>query len=353
MTTVAGGKTAATPLVIACDESGNDGENLLAGSSPVFAHASVTMSEAEARAIMDEVRARTGSLSVELKSKTLLQHKHETTARWLMDHPVVVSHASIHLTHKRYFLVAKLFDMTVEELANDDGYDMYADGSALAGANILFFTAPALHGGRWDQLLVALQGFLRAKTPQDASAGLALLDAAFVKLLSAAAQPDIFLTIAHAGVEHLKSYSQLQLGEGIDHRLRALDPLVSAVGSAVIYWAQKSRRPIEVVHDAAKEMTPERAEAMKVALASPEVVAPHRAGQGVELVGLSLVDSKLDSRVQVADLLAGLGHAVAQPNARGAHPLTNEVQALVSDMSIWPNPDLMDPVKARAVASSA
>ena len=230
---------------------------------------------------------------------------------------------------------------------------MYADGSALAGANILFFTAPTLHGAHWDQLLVALQGFLRAKTSQDAAAGLAVLDAAFVKLLSASAQPDMFLTIAHAGVEHLKSYSQLQLGEGIDHRLRTLDPLVSAVGSAVIYWAETSGRPIEVMHDAAKEMTPERAEAMKVALASPEIVAPHRAGQGVELAGLSLVDSKLDSRVQVADLLAGLGRAVVEPSAGGTHPLTSEVHALVSRLSIWPDPDLMDPLKARAVANGA
>ena len=112
MATVAGGGTAFTPLVIACDESGNDGENLLAGSSPVFAHASVTMSPAEATAIMDEVRTRTGSVSVELKSKTLLQHKHEATARWLLEHPTVLENASIHLTHKRYILLTKILHKT-------------------------------------------------------------------------------------------------------------------------------------------------------------------------------------------------------------------------------------------------
>ena len=43
------------PLVVACDESGNDGGNLLAGSSPVFVHASVSVSKAKAAEIMAEV----------------------------------------------------------------------------------------------------------------------------------------------------------------------------------------------------------------------------------------------------------------------------------------------------------
>ncbi len=289
---------------------------------------------------------------MELKSKTFLQPKHEATVRWLLEHPAVAGQASIHLTHKRYFLVTKLFDMTVEETAYEDGLNMYEDGSALAGANLLFFTAPAMHGQRWDTLLQTLQQFLRAKTAADSATELGNLDASFIDLLGAwTGEPDRFLTIAHQGVEHLKTYSQLQLGDGIDHRLRALDPLVSAVGSAVILWAEMSGRPIEVVHDAAKELTPERIESMKESLASPEIVAAHRVGRGVELVDVTLVDSKLDARVQVADLMAGLGRAVAESG--GAHALTEEVAALVSKMSIWPNLELINPAKARAVLNDA
>lgn len=99
------------PIIsIACDESGNDGENLLAGGSPVFVHASVALSEARAQDLMDEVRRRTNSKSLELKSKTLLQSKHQGTAHCLLEQLSESDSAAIHLIHKRYFLVTKLFD---------------------------------------------------------------------------------------------------------------------------------------------------------------------------------------------------------------------------------------------------
>ena len=347
--------TKGATLTVACDESGNDGENLLAGSSAVFAHASVTVSKDQAAAIMDEVRFRTGSQSVELKSKTLLQPKNEATARWLLEHPTLESSFSVHLTHKRYFLVTKLFDATIEELANEDGYDMYSDGSALCGANILFFTAPASYGEKWDALLLAFQRFLRAKTPEEATQELVALDAAFMGARDDVdAPPRMFLDVAYAGFEHLRSLSQLQLGLGIDHRLRTLDPLVAAVGATVMFWARESGGPVEIVHDAAKEMTPERISSMKLYLASPETVSPHRAGTGSDLVGFSLVDSENDERVQVADLLAGVGRVVGEAAVSGRqHPLLEGMEPHMSEFSIWPNHELMDPEKAKAVASGA
>jgi hypothetical protein len=40
------------PAVIACDESGSEGENVTAASHRVFVHASVSVSHAEAAEIM-------------------------------------------------------------------------------------------------------------------------------------------------------------------------------------------------------------------------------------------------------------------------------------------------------------
>ena len=342
-------------LLVACDESGNDGENVLAGSSPVFVHASVTVSHALAADIMAEVRARTRSESVELKSKTLLRPKNEGTARWLLEHPDLEDSVSLHFTHKRYFLVTKLFDTTIEELAHEDDYDMYADGSALCGANILFFTAPVSYGERWDALLVAFQDFLRAKSAPEALASLATLDARVVDVLTPkGAPPEMFLDLVHAGIKHLRLLSRLQLGQGIDHRLRTLDPLIPAVGATVSYWAEKSGRSVEILHDAAKELTPERVAEMRRYLAAPEVVAPHRAGKGVELAAVTLVDSKLEERVQLADLLAGLGRSVFEAEDTGrSHPLTPLVQNYTSRLSMLPNVELMNPEVAKAVARRA
>lgn len=343
------------PLVVACDESGNDGENLLAGSSPVFVHASVSVSKAKAADLVAEVRARTRSESVELKSKTLLHPKNVRTARWLLEQPELGGSVSLHFTDKRYLLVTKLFDSTIEELAREDGYDMYADGSALCGANILFFTAPVIYGESWDALLVAFQDFLRAKSVQDAQETLATLEARVMGVLSLKGAPsDMFLDLIHAGIKHLRLLSRLQLGRGIDHRLRTLDPLIPAVGAAVAYWAEQSGRSVEILHDAAKELTPERVTAMRKHLAAPETAAPHRAGRGVSLAGVTLVDSKLEERVQLADLLAGLGRSVLEAERDGrSHPLTALVERHMSKLSILPRVELMKPEVAKAVALGA
>jgi hypothetical protein len=342
------------PLTIACDESGNDGENLLAGSSPVFAHASVTLSEDEAAEVMAEIRSRTGSQSLELKSNIILQPKHASTARWLLEHPLLVDATSVHLTHKRYFTVTKLFDATAEEAANDAGIDMYADGSALCGANILYFLGPSAFAEKWDELLLTFQRFLRSKTSGDAQTNLKTLNAVFAEVLSVDTPMHQFAAMAHAGIAHLGSLSELQLGEGIDHRLRTLDPLISAVGAAVAYWVDKTGRPVDIVHDAASELTPQRIAAMKVHLARPEIVAPSRAGQGVELRDLTLVDSRHDERVQIADLVAGIARAVGEDLTLGKqHPLTECVFPFVSRYSLWPNERLMNPEEAKAVVGGA
>lgn len=346
--------TTRAPLVVACDESGNDGENLLVGSSPVFAHASVTISADAAAEIMAGVRAQTRSQSVELKSKTILQPKQEATARWLLEHPLLTEAVSVHLTHKRYLVVSKLFDSTVEELARNDGYDMYADGSALAAANILFFLAPSAYGTTWDDLLLSFQQFLRAKTPTDAASSLTTLQAAFAAVLSHESPLGDFVSMAFAGIAHLGSLSDLQLGQGIDHRLRTLDPLIPAVGATVLFWAEKENAPVELVHDAASELTPERINAIKHYLARPEIVSPQRAGRGVALTNLALVDSQHDVRVQVADLVAGLARAAGEQLTMGKeHPLFTAIEPIISQYSIWPAERLMNPEEARAVATRA
>ena len=140
------------------------------------------------------------------------------------------------------------------------------------------------------------------------------------------------------GITHLLDLSKLQLGEGIEGRLRTADPLIAAIGATILEWTIKSRRPIAMVHDDAKTLTPSRIDLLKDSLWRPERVAASRAGTGSELVGITHVDSRSDSRVQVADLLAGLGRAVAEAVAEGdSHPLLQYV----------------DPQKARATMTES
>ncbi|XPP25642.1 MAG: DUF3800 domain-containing protein [Leucobacter sp.] len=343
------------PLVIACDESGNDGENNLKGNASVYVHASVAISTEIAQEVMDEVRAKTRSNTVELKSKTLLQHKNQAIAQWLLAHPELEDRCSLVFIHKQFFTVSKLFDSTVEEVAHSLGQDMYESGAALSGATILFIAGPDAFGTQWFELLDAFEAFLRSATADIARQRLEELVARFLDILTTSESPiRDFVGMAFTGIQHLERLSKLQLGQGIEDRLRTADPLLAALGATVNEWKIRSGRPITVVHDEAKELTMSRIGSLKDAFQHPERVAASMAGTGIDIADFVLVDSKADPRVQVADLLAGVGRAVAQDLLVGkSHPLLSDVEPMQSRFSIWPVRDHMDPQNARKTVSDS
>ena len=343
------------PLVIACDESGNDGENNLGGNSSVFVHASVSIPVDVAQGLMDEVRMKTCSRAAELKSRTLLQARNRSVAEWLLQHPELADRASLVFVHKEFFTVAKLFDSTAEEVAHSLGVDLYANGGALSAATILYFTAPGAFGPPWHSLLRAFEAFLRAPDAGTARHRLGRLTGEFRELLAGSDSPiRQLLEPVFIGIEHLEELSELQLGNGIAERLRTADPLLAGVGATVSEWGTRSGRPIAVVHDEAKELTAARIQWLKDYLRHPEMVVESNAGLGVEVTDFILVDSKTDPRVQVADLLAGLGRVVAERSAVGEeHSLLSSVGSFQSGLSIWPVYDHVDPQKARATSEES
>lgn len=86
-----------------------------------------------------------------------------------------------------------------------------------------------------------------------------------------------------------------------------LDLLVPAIVQAVVHWGE-GVRPVSVVHDRQTLLTDTRIAQLKEILsATPEA----------RLSGMRLVDSRLDARVQVADLLAGAARQIAEDELDG------------------------------------
>jgi hypothetical protein len=70
------------------------------------------------------------------------------------------------VAHKRFMIVAKLVDYLAVELAHDDGYDMYADGSAVTLANLMFLVGPVLGDpAAFDAMLSTFVDALRPSRP--------------------------------------------------------------------------------------------------------------------------------------------------------------------------------------------
>lgn len=66
----AGTELAESPLEIACDESGSEGDHLIGAETTVFAYASVRLDTASAAACVQQLRDRIGSPAQEYKAGT-------------------------------------------------------------------------------------------------------------------------------------------------------------------------------------------------------------------------------------------------------------------------------------------
>lgn len=320
-------------LVIACDESGNDGENLTRAGSRVFAHASVSMPEPQAAALMAEVRARTGDKSAELKSRTLVDPKNRSHLEWFLAKSPMVGRGFVHLTDKNYFICSKLLDLVVEEHLYTLGHDLFEHGRARRMAHILYREGPVQLGDDW---LLALDQFndmmrLRVRTGQPAS----LND--FYETIEglrpiATGKLAIVLRLVHAG--RAQAEAQIaQLGAS-NVRMLQLDPMFAALGAAARTWHERVGLPIEIVHDDTSTLTKPRVESLRIGLTPAATAGLHMTS--VPFVGLTLVDSKLEPRVQVADLLAGAAREIAGQVLSGSTTgLERLLRPYVDGSSLW------------------
>jgi hypothetical protein len=303
------------PLEVACDESGNDGENLFGGNATVFADASVDVTVEAARTLMADVRASTRSQAPELKSGVLLAAKNRGVLLSLLGDSRVANHVSIHLSEKRYFLVGKLVDLVIEELMYERGEDIYRDRRALRWARTLYNDAPEQLGGTWDGLLDAFNSLTRARAGVDKSADVER----FSSYLNVARQSSSgvvanLLRLVDAASHQVEELAR-DSASADPRRILDLHPVFAALGQAARTWHEKTGRSIILIHDNAPGLTDRRGKLLIEGLRS---MATAQLGVSpVPLREVRSVDSKLDARVQLADLFAGVGRSYAEKTLAG------------------------------------
>jgi len=246
-------------LEIACDESGYEGEKLIDTTTDVFAHAGVRLGPAAADACMAELRARIRSPATEYKANHLLRGKHRAVLVWLLSPASpLAGHGHVFLIDKAHFVVLKLTEVlgTPPPIVDHD-------------------------------LLVAANNLMRVKTigsPVEA----------FYALPQAAA-----LATTRPRAEAFRTWL---LGQ--PRSTSVLDPLIPSLVRAVAYWSAQGE-PVEIVHDRQKMLPSER-------------IAQLGEATTAMLSGVRMVNSALDSRVQLADILAGVARKIAADELHGA-----------------------------------
>lgn len=321
-------------VTVACDESGNEGENLSRAGSRVFAHASTTLQKSAADRVIAQVRAETGSGKDELKSGVLLKPQNRDVAESLLLDTDLAGHATVHLTDKRYFLCGKIVDLVIETHMHELGHNVYAQRRARDMARALFYEGPAQLGSDFDGMLDAFNMMLRLKVRTGATLTLDDFYAALDTLRPrASGKLGVVLRIVHAGRASAESLVR-ELPETSQDYL-ALDPLYAALGVAVRHWHERTGLAVAVVHDETSLLTPQRVSVFMEMTGGPGV--PEHRLPPVPVNNVSLVDSRSDSRIQVADLMAGICRDVALAALEGdnSHPLMPLVRPFINEWSLW------------------
>lgn len=321
------------PVVVACDESGSEGENVTAAGHRVFVHASVDLSTGEADAMMSEVRRLAPSQAPEYKADQILRQSAATAAdRLLAVDGALASRALVYLVDKEYFVVGKVVDLLVE-VAYAAGEDLYADRRARGMALMLHHEGARALGRDWAQLLAAFNSLTRAvqrKGEKTTVAGFFdVLNK--VRLRSRRRDVEVILAELWKAKPHAIEFQE-RLAEDPDQP-PALDPLFAALPQTVRAWHERTRRPVLVIHDTYARLTAARVATMIDALARPHA-SLRRFAPPVALAAVDLADSKDDPRVQVADLLAGLARRDATMALLGDHRDAS-IRPFVGPNSLW------------------
>ncbi|WP_127505618.1 hypothetical protein [Actinoplanes solisilvae] len=264
------GPVAGPVLEIACDESGFSGTNLLRSDAPVITHASVDLTVDEAATLIASLRLPPH----ELKSGPFLRRAGDPLPALLT---ALRGRAHVHLIDKRYFVATRIVDLLLTA-------PTYAAGTSLTPQHRAVALA-LLRGG--DQFLDAFVDLVRPKRRPP-------LDVALARLFR------LRDSLARAELDGLDPAHVRSIVTRLDNDDRSipppLEPLLPALAETVLFWS-RGTRPIHVVHDEQSALTADRLTRLQQVL--------HSAGRPL-LTGLTMVDSRDDPRVQLADLLAGI-----------------------------------------------
>lgn len=314
-------------LVIGCDESGSEGETLVASKHPVFVHASVNLPAGEAEDLRDWIRATTRTQASEMKSKTALLPKNRKILLETLDRLSGV--ANITLVDKAYFLTSKLVETLVGPHAEQWGTDIGRSGFGRALAELLDRRAPASVGiARWDALLSTYNALVRSHRRQGAKAP--TVEAFFSALEDALRHStDDDIREALTLVWDSRMFAHDYQGRS-EVEFRELDPLMPTMSGVARNWAMRiGGAPFTFLADTYSGLTPVVRDYIVEASRMPLAVSGYRLPEP-DLRGVSLADSREDARIQLADILAGVGREVARMAVHGT--FDDDLQVAVHEM---------------------
>jgi hypothetical protein len=293
---------------IACDESGFSGTNLLNAATPVFTHASVDLSVAEAVELIAAMRSGFRLGLNEIKSGQFLRGPRAGAAlEWFL--VALSGRAHVLLVDKEYFLVTRIVDLFLSEPSYAAGTRLTQDRRPAA---LTLYRAGRAGGREWSVFLAAFVELVRTKRRQQSERS--VVDGFFRArdLLAGvglgAEAEDVLDGLSRTRVAAVHT----RLAHNDPSIPPPLEPMLPALAETVLFWSG-GQRQVLVIHDEQSALTAGRLRRLQQVLidgansSAADVHEAEAAPAGVSpLAGVVTVASRDDPRVEVADLLAGV-----------------------------------------------
>lgn len=313
--------------VIACDESASEGENLMGSYHPVFVHGSVNLTLSEAKEFIGSLRRATGTQAPEMKSKTVLAPRHR--ASLLAALPALVGRANINFVDKSYFITAKLIALLLAEQGERNGVDVHLSGLGRHLTDVLHRKGPTTIGHlRWQTLLTTFNNVIKSYVREGSTPPTVVpFFSALADARTACRDQQVSAILEETWeARHLT----LEYAEQNSLDIRELDPMFPALTAVTMTWGMRlGDKPFEYLVDNYSGLTQSACADIVRAARVPLVVSGVPLPRG-DLRDIRLIDSKLDERVQTADILAGAGREVARLAIAGT--LDDDLQNAVHQM---------------------
>lgn len=339
-------------LLVAFDDAGNTGQNLLDPAQPVFVLASVRMDTAAAGELAAHAR---GPRLAEAKFAQL-RRRESGRARLLevlRSDALAPEHVRVAVYHKPFLVTTFLVDLLIEPLAHATGHDLYENRGNLALANLLQSVIDAFCGpGALLELHRRFVAAAMAKTPPEATAAVAAFYEYVQSLRESNVEPGFDDTLGMIAATRMIAPAWVGQCDPV-----ALDPAVPAFADLASQWTAALGRPFTIAHDRSKpiEHMQEVLEGLMRTEGETQTFAKNVVPRAWPILaqGIQFHDSHAVPQIQIADLLAGSFATILGARAcRGGSPEEEEfVRALldtcVNEIAfdpIWPS-RIVDPAE--------
>ena len=289
-----------TNPLIAFDESGNTGQDLINPTQPIFSLASVHLSDSETEEAIKILAACEGK---EIKFSSLIRSAagRQRVLSFLQSPYAKIDKAKTYVIHKRYMVVGKIVDLLIEPLAHRDGLNLYQQGCNIAMTNLYYTCLPTVCGE--DEFTDFLGKFVEMIRKKDECSIMKFYDSC-ARMYHCAKVPGFKKDLAVM----FKSI------EVIGEVLRAsdvtqLDPSVTSFVQHCDAWGSCLNCDFDVVYDESKPIRQQQT-LLSILMAKDEqqvqvgydyrkMILPLKA------TGIKFGDSRKVKQLQIADVIAG------------------------------------------------